>query len=484
MLLFLVVFGTLNAAKGNELYVGKAVADISPKLPVALMGQFHLRIAETADTQLLANILVLETRREGQPIEQLVFVACDLIYISDNLRRELLDAVSRLMPGFNVNNIVLSATHTHTAPVLEDDPGESSFLYPIPEEGVVPVKEYRQLFVDAVSKAIKQAWDSRVRGSFTFGVSRASVGYNRRVHYQDGSTAMYGNANRPDFQEIEGYEDQDVQSLFFWNLDEELLAVAVNIACPAQVFEHLERVNADYWHPVRNTLREEYGDDLTVLGWISAAGDVSPHNIFTKAAEARMAQLSGLSRADDIAQRIVGAVKETYKTVQQDKRKDVVISHQYELLELPVRRVTEEEYRQARTAYEELSDQIKKDAEKIKNLYAPMTWNGDVLKRYESQSDNSQFYSSGIHVVRIGDVAICTNQFEMFTDYGIRIKARSAAVQTFVIQLAGPGTYLPTAKAIAGGGYSAVVQSSVVGAEGGQVLVDRTLEIIGELWKE
>ena len=54
---------------------------------------------------------------------------------------------------------------------------------------------------------------------------------------------------------------------------------------------------------------------------------------------------------------------------------------------------------------------------------------------------------------------------------------------SFVIQLAGPGTYLPTERAERGGGYGAVVQSSLVGPEGGQVLVDRTVETINELWK-
>ena len=32
---------------------------------------------------------------------------------------------------------------------------------------------------------------------------------------------------------------------------------------------------------------------------------------------------------------------------------------------------------------------------------------------------------------------LCTNEFELFTDYGIRIQARSKALQTFVIQLVG-----------------------------------------------
>jgi hypothetical protein len=65
-----------------------------------------------------------------------------------------------------------------------------------------------------------------------------------------------------------------------------------------------------------------------------------------------------------------------------------------------------------------------------------------------------------------------------------RIKARSKAVQTFVVQLVGPGTYLPTEKAIRGGHYSAIVHSSLVGPEGGNVLVDRTLNIIKSLWTE
>ncbi|MGB2820340.1 MAG: hypothetical protein WBF17_05125, partial [Phycisphaerae bacterium] len=62
------------------------------------------------------------------------------------------------------------------------------------------------------------------------------------------------------------------------------------------------------------------------------------------------------------------------------------------------------------------------------------------------------------------------------------IKARSKAVQTFVVQLVGPGTYLPTERAVRGGHYSAIVHSSLVGPEGGQVLVDRTVELVDSLW--
>jgi hypothetical protein len=89
-----------------------------------------------------------------------------------------------------------------------------------------------------------------------------------------------------------------------------------------------------------------------------------------------------------------------------------------------------------------------------------------------------------LHVLRLGDVAICTNEFELFLDYGLRMQSRSKALQTITIQLTGPGTYLPTEKAYKGGGYSAVAESIEVGPEGGQVLVDRTVDLINGIFSD
>ena len=79
-------------------------------------------------------------------------------------------------------------------------------------------------------------------------------------------------------------------------------------------------------------------------------------------------------------------------------------------------------------------------------------------------------------------VAFATSPFETYMDYGFRITSRSKAAQTFLIQLSGDhGGYLPTARAIPGGGYSAMVSN--VGAEGGQVMVEETIKAINALWK-
>jgi hypothetical protein len=89
-----------------------------------------------------------------------------------------------------------------------------------------------------------------------------------------------------------------------------------------------------------------------------------------------------------------------------------------------------------------------------------------------------------LHVIRLGEVALATNPFELFLDFGLRMKARSRAEQTFVVQLACDSAgYLPTAKAAAGGGYGAEIPSNRVGPEGGQVLVDRTVAVINSLFE-
>ena len=84
--------------------------------------------------------------------------------------------------------------------------------------------------------------------------------------------------------------------------------------------------------------------------------------------------------------------------------------------------------------------------------------------------------------MRLGELAFCTNTFELYVDYGIQIKGRSKAMQTFLFQLTmSPweySGYLPTAKGVKGGAYGAVPSSNYVGPEGGQILVDETVAAI------
>jgi len=457
------------AAQADELLVGGATISITHEEPVALSGQMRTRVSTAVETPCTATALALETRQGEKVVDQAIIVSCDLVAIRDGILEEVRERAKDRLENFDLQKLFLSATHTHTAPEVRDG------VYQLPEEGVLAPSEYRKFLVDQLADVVVQAWKNRAPGRVGWGLGHAVVAYNRRAVFANGSAVMYGSTTQPNFRMIEGYEDQGVEVLFFWDAQEKLIATAVNVACPSQEVEGLSVVNADFWHQVREQLRARHGEDLLVLGWTGAAGDQSPHLMFRKAAEERMRKLRGLSSLDEIARRIVHAWEEAYEGARQDIRSDVPLIHKVEKIQLPVRQVTEEEYVEAKAEVEELS---KNPANVVR-----MNWNKRVVDRYERQSGENT-YEMELHVLRLGDIAIATNPFELFTDYGIQMKSRSPAVQTFVIQLAGPGTYLPTERAVKGGGYSAVVQSSTVGPEGGQVLVDKTLEVITPLWAE
>ncbi len=484
--LFLLPFFCLLCLRlvGSELYVGTATVDITPPLPVALMGQFNLRIAKEAQTPISASVLALENRNGGKTEEFSIMVSCDLVYISAGIRDRVRAKVKKQLPGLDVSKVVLSATHTHTAPVLEDETDDYSFLYAVPKEGVTSPAQYKEFFSDRVADAVVKAWKSRAQGSVTWGLERAAVAYNRRAHYSSGKTVMYGNTNQPDFINLEGYEDHDINTLFFWDKNKKLIGLAINVPCPAQEVEHRSFVNADFWHPTRTALRKKYGANLCILGWTGAAGDQSPHPMYRKKAEERMRTLGKYDRMEDIAGRINRAVDRTHEVIRSQATSDVKLVHLANKIQLPMRIITDAEYEESKLVVKECAEAIAKDPKKTDDLNAKMTWFNDVVKRYERQKTNpNPLYETEVHVIRIGDAVICTNQFELFTDFGIRIQARSKALQTFVVQLAGPGSYLATDKAVKGGGYSAVCQSNIVSPEGGQVLVEKTLEFIDQAWK-
>ncbi len=131
--------------------------------------------------------------------------------------------------------------------------------------------------------------------------------------------------------------------LCFWDDQDKLFGTAINVACPSQEVESGSAVNADFWHNVRESLRAQYGADLLVLGWTGAAGDQSPHLMYSKASEERMRKLRGLTRLEELSRRIVAAWEEAYEGASQERHTDAVLMHQVQTIELPERMVTREE---------------------------------------------------------------------------------------------------------------------------------------------
>ena len=477
-----------NTVFGQDLYIGAATVDITPKLPAAVDGQMTVRIAKVAETPLTANVIVLESRGENTT----VIVSCNLVTVPTELKEMIQKEVKKSLPELDEKKIIINATHTHTGGVVRDN------RYNIPE-GVTQVKDYLQFISNQVSKTIVTAYNQREKGSVSWGISHAKVAYIRRAVYEDGTAKMYGGTHQANFIKMEGFEDQAIQSLFFWNQKGEFVATCINVPSPAQIVESRSAVNADYWHPVREGLKEKYGQQLVVAGWIGAAGDQTPRPRYDEFAEWRMIALRNEKKSPDfgthsgavdfrneyhlseIAGRIIRAVDETYETVKIDKHDAPVMKHVVNNIELPMRVVTETEYDNAvKMRAEDMND-----PERAQVYSRRIVWYSKVVDRYEIQKTTPQpMFPVELHALRIGDVVICTNPFELFTEYGIQMKARSNAMQTFVVQLVGPGNYLPTHEAVRGGHYSAIVESNEVGPEGGQILVNWSVAMINKLWPQ
>jgi len=458
-----------SSGRGADLYVGVAEANITHAQPMALWGQMHTRISKSVESPVTAQVVALESRAGDRPLDSAIMISGDIIGLPHKVLDALRKRVAERMPGFDVQKLFVNGTHIHTGPVFQE--GD----YNVPKEGVVQPTEYARFFVERVSEAAAKAWQDRQPGAVAWGLGHAVVGQNRRAVYADGRAVMYGRTDQPDFRGLEGYEDHTVEVLFFFDRQKKLLAAAINLACTAQEVESRSTVNADFFHEVREALREKHGRELKVLGWIAAAGDQSPHLMFRQRAEDRMRELRGLTRLQEIARRIVSAFDEAYDGAKKDVRTDVVLAHRVAQLDLPVRMVTDEEAAAAKAKVESLSKDPKNQT--------LVGWHQGIVNRHANQK-NHPTHQAEIHVLRLGDVAIATNPFELFLDFGIQMKARSPALQTFVVQLVGVDGYLPTARAVRGGGYSAIAESNTVGPEGGQVLVDRTVDLVKSLWPE
>jgi hypothetical protein len=429
-----------NAAEPDRssLQVGWASTDISPVGPARMRGG----IDSTGSLDpITATALVLEQTGSSGKNDKLhdavVLVSCDLQHITDgnryaaNMRDDVRALVTASIPELSDEQIVLMATHTHVAPSVQSDP------------------KYNKFASGRIAAAVIQAWKGRAPGGVSYGLGHAVAGHNRIATYSDGRSRMSGSFQKGStgnskFIHIEGFEDHSVNLLYTWDREKKLTGVVANLACPAQV-QRGDKISADYWHEVREFLSEEMGPEVALLPQLSAAGDIATTVMVERKGEKRMQRLRApgndndrAQRRREIARRIAATISETLSVVKAEKDFSPTLLH-------------------AMTRFE-------------------------VQEGFPKPVSGAPMFPIEIHAVRLGDVAFVTNPFEIYLDYGIRIKGRSPAVQTFVVELAGSASYLPTERAVRRGGYGAIEKTCVVGPEAGERIVAETLKLLNSHW--
>ena len=491
----------------NNLLIGWCEESITPHKKISLAGQFFERISEYVETPITVTAMAVESGAD-----QLVICSCDLVNIGENLvnlvRNNLKEEVARL----DVNKIIICATHTHTAMVYDRAGSvlsESTLdvvkrFIPQGEEcneknsnaDIMDSKEALVFLVGKITLVIRKAWESRKNSYYANGFGRAAVGMCRRVVYDDKTAKMWGDTNSANFDKLESGNDSGIELLYIFDERKKLTGIIANVACPSQVVEHRSFVSSDYWGKVKFLLREKFGEDLFVLGLCSAAGDQCPRdmirwvnpetpiddpnikreNYIERNADPSMFEIEGTWK---VGKRIANEIIDAYDEALLNIRDEAVLIHTTTTIDMPIRRVTITEYNEAVNAIKNfMNNKNNFDCEDdaFMHVFA------GTIARYEYQQ-NHNICPIEVHVVRLEDIAIATNPFELFLNYGNQIRARSKAKQTFIIQLAcGSHAYLPTKKAELGSHYSAYVSSGITGHQGGELLVRKTVDTINSMW--
>jgi hypothetical protein len=443
MLLILLIYIPDNMAfsQSNRFLVGWASADITPDRPVALVGQLHKRISVSVQDPITATVLAVESNGENGSKEQAIMISCDLLRIRALTQKKLQESIAGKLTDFDASKLFLNATHSHTAPGLVDN--EYGDLYDTSDDkGVMIPSEYERFFIERISEAVIKAWKERQPGGFSWGLGNAFLSHNRRTVKTDGSGKMYG-VGDANFSHYESIDNHQVEMLFFWNKNQELKGMVINSTATAQVTDGTNFISADFYNEVRENFRKKYGKDIFIMFQVGAAGDMTPsnHEYIYRRAEETMLKLKGITARQEMADRMLKAVDEVMPFARMNISDGVIFRHTVVRLELPVSR-------------------------------------SDGMPFYRTDDVNP----AEIHIIRLGDIAIATNPFELFLDYGLMIKARSKAVLTLIVQLACQHSgYLPTERAVKSGGYSA--DKYLVGTEGGYKLVEETVKHINELWE-
>lgn len=489
----------MESAK-TRMRMGWAEADLTPAMPVLLDGQFYVRISEEVMDPITATAWAIDA--DG---EQAVFVSCDFIDISS----ELLDAVRARLHGrlvdLNPHKVILNATHTHTGPAITTTNSEIAHTdMDLASLGLHPmaVGEYVAYAAARIADAVFKAWTNRVEGGIAYGQGYAVTGRNRRWIDREGRATMYGldAMNRAGFRHIEGYEDHSVNVVATYDSGENLIGLIVNVANPSQSSEHEYAISADYWHETRLELRRRFGPKLFILPQCSTAGDLSPHVLIDKEANDRMLRLKNRTLRHEIAYRLASEIEGMLPHIAKSIDTMPGLRHQVETVNLPAYRLTEADALSSNAGAAAAKEWYERELGKLKdhpeirhsprwyfdvtNAFGQMNWHSNVVRRYERQKNGDGLtVPVELHTLRLGEIALVTHPFEYYVDYGIQIKVRSPATQTFLIQLTRASTYLPSPRSVAGGSYGSVPGSYIVGPEGGQQLAENTVNAIRALWQ-
>ena len=488
----------------KSLLIGWSEKDITPdslgkKIP--LYGQYYARIATGIHSRLKITACAVS---KGD--EYFINVGMDTTSCPRQLVDLVRSEVAKKIADFDSKKLFLNAIHTHSAPSLAFNAklaGVGAIAWADAEKDpeILSPDEFAAFAVPIIVDAIVEAWNNRKTGGIanTFGYAR--IGHCRRAVYSDGTAEMYGDTTRPDFIGMEAGEDSGIEMLFTFDENGKKTGMFLNVACPSQNMESTYVVSSDFAGATRELLKKDFGEDFHTLYQISPAGCQSPRDLVRHyTTEPDFWHEDGVV---ELSNRLRTAV--TTAQIGKIEYDPVLISRNVEV-SLPRRRVSYADFKAAEAElarlvaimpHDEAFEAFCAETHANEKLNGPGPYDSKlhhfvliknaqaVINRYNNQDESPDFLFD-MNVVRLGNIAIANNPFELYLYYGQNIKARSHAFQTFLVQLSGNGNfhagYLPSPDAEKFGGYGGLIINGQVGSDGGFKLADRTVEEINALF--
>ncbi|GMV92986.1 MAG: hypothetical protein AMXMBFR82_27640 [Candidatus Hydrogenedentota bacterium] len=442
-------------AFAEPLTVGVAEIDITPPVGNRMSGYFHERLSTAVHDPLHARAIAFQQGEERGAI-----VVCELVGVpvdaTQPARRRAADQT-----GIPVENILVSATHTHTGA----DYFGARFAYckelAIAEHGTDPHEEvpYIDTLTDAIVAAIEQAESARVPVAIRAGVAtQEGLAFNRRFHMKEGPVRFNPGKQNPDIVRPAGPTDPAVPMIVFESLDQErpdalLTAFAL----------HLDTVGgteyaADYPYYMASVIREEHADLIPIFA-IGTAGDINHIDVSTKTPQ----------KGHEEAKRIGDALGATMAEALDElpSVKEPSFAAQTESVALPLQQYSEEEVAYALANRAKIVDDSVPFLERVR-----------LYKIIDSEMRGEDAIAVDVQAFRLGpDVAIVGLPGEIFVDLGLAIKEASPFQTTLIITLANDYCgYVPTRKAFEEGSYETV--NSRVQPGGGEKLVEAAVRML------
>ena len=243
----------------NNLKAGFGRVNITPPMGIYIRGYFKPRYADGVLDELEINALALEAGGT-----KALLISVDHCGIEQNLCNSYIKGISDATK-VPAENIIVSATHTHTGPALELNSEDEL------------TREYTAFVARKIVDAAQFALDDLKDAKMGFGMGTApNVAFVRRYVMKDGSIKTNPGVNNPDIVRPIGDTDESVNVMRFDREGADSI-VYVNFANHPDVVGGC-KISADWPGLLRGTV-EKVLDNTKCIFFNGAQGDVNHVNV-------------------------------------------------------------------------------------------------------------------------------------------------------------------------------------------------------------